>query len=70
MNNLNLNNDLHAVVRDLNNDVKQLNAAIEDCDINLASTLAKSVMRNAKIVVNEIDCQAQPTFNWNINEGV
>ena len=49
--------DLHTVVRNLNNRMKELNAAIEDGNGTSAHALAESIARRAKIVANEIEYQ-------------
>lgn len=49
--------DLHTVVRNLNNRMKELNAAIEDGNGTSARALAESIARRAKIVANEIEYQ-------------
>ena len=50
--------DLHIAVRNLNNRVKELNAAIEQGNSIEAHAIAKSVIRRSNTVANEIEYQA------------
>lgn len=50
--------DLHIAVRNLNNRVKELNAAIEQGNTIEAHAIAKSVIRRSNTVASEIEYQS------------